>query len=205
MKKVLSYIVVYMLLLPPIFSFNGTEAQAATNNKIMGKSTLTAQQMAVFVKKKNPNNQLKGISVEELAETYLEEGKIEGVKGDVAFAQALKETGYFTYGGDVKPDQHNYAGIGTTHKGIKGHYFETPAEGVRVQIQHLKAYSSKAKLNNPLIDPRFKYVKRGSAKTWSQLHGKWAMQRGGNYGEDILSIYKEMSKVSVINIAAVEK
>ena len=47
--------------------------------------------------------------------------------------------------------------------------------------------------------------KRGSAKTWSQLHGKWAMQRGGNYGEDILSIYKEMSKVSVINIASVEK
>ena len=31
------------------------------------------------------------------------------------------------------------------------------------------------------------------------------MQRGGNYGEDILSIYKEMSKVSVINIASVEK
>ena len=43
-----------MLLLPSIFSFNTTEAQAATNNKIMGKSTLTAQQMAVFVKKKNP-------------------------------------------------------------------------------------------------------------------------------------------------------
>ena len=60
-----------------------------------------------------------GISVEELAETYLEEGKIEGVRGDVAFAQALKETGYFKYGGDVKPDQHNYTGIGTTHKGIK--------------------------------------------------------------------------------------
>lgn len=206
MKQVLSYMVVCMLLVPSIFSFTSTEAQAATNNKIMGKSTLTAQQMAVFVKKKNPNNnRLIGISVEELAETYLEEGKIEGVRGDVAFAQALKETGYFKYGGDVKPVQHNYTGIGTTHKGIKGHYFETPAEGVRVQVQHLKAYSSKAKLNNPLIDPRFKYVKRGSAKTWSQLHGKWAMQRGGNYGEDILSIYNEMSKVSVINIASVEK
>ena len=70
------------------------------------------------------NNRLKGISVQELAEIYLEEGKIEGVRGDVAFAQALKETGYFTYGGDVKPDQHNYTGIGTTHKGVKGHYFD---------------------------------------------------------------------------------
>ena len=127
MNKILSYMVVCLLFVPSIFSFTTTEAQAATNNKIMGKSTLTAQQMAVFVNKKNPtNNRLKGISVEELAGTYLEEGKIEGVRGDLAFAQALKETGYFTYGGDVKPDQHNYTGIGTTHKGIKGHNFETP-------------------------------------------------------------------------------
>ena len=82
MKKVLSYMVVCMLLVPSIFSFTTTEAKAATKNKIMGKSTLTAQQMAVFVKNKNPNNnRLKGISVEELAETYLEEGKIEGVEG----------------------------------------------------------------------------------------------------------------------------
>ena len=117
----------------------------------------------------------------------------------------LKETGYFKYGGDVKPAQHNYTGIGTIHKGVKGNYFKTPEEGVRVQIQHLKAYSSTLQLNNPLIDPRFKYVKRGSAKTWFQLHGSCAMQRGGNYGEDILSIYREMSKVPVINVALLLK
>ena len=192
--------------LTTIFLFTTTETHAATNNNIMGKSTLTAQQMANFVKSKNPgNNRLKGISFQKLAEIYLEEGKKEGIRGDVAFAQALKEAGYFKYGGDVKPDQHNYTGIGTIHKGVKGNYFKTPAEGVRVQIQHLKAYSSTLQLNNPLIDPRFKYVKRGSAKTWSQLHGKWAMQSGGNYGNEILSIYREMSKVPVINIASVNK
>lgn len=206
MKKVFSlFLVVSMFLLTSIFSFTSTETQAATNNNIMGQSILTAQQMADFVKKKNPeNNRLEGISVQELAESYLEEGEIEGIRGDVAFAQALKETGYFKYGGDVKPDQNNYTGIGTIGRGVKGNYFKTPEEGVRVQIQHLKAYSSTLKLNNPLIDPRFKYVKRGSAKTWSQLHGKWAMQRGGNYGDEILSIYNEMSKVPVMNIASVK-
>ena len=194
------------MILLTIFSFTLTETQAATNTNIMGKSVLTAQQMADFVKEKNlENNRLEGISVQGLAETYLEEGEIEGIRGDVAFAQALKETGYFKYGGDVKPDQNNYTGIGTIGKGIKGNYFNTPVEGVRVQIQHLKAYSSTLKLNNPLIDPRFKYVKRGSAKTWSQLHGKWAMQRGGNYGDEILSIYNEMSKVPVMNVASIQK
>ena len=206
MKKQFSFMVVFILLLSTMFTLTSIDVQAATNNKIMGKSKLTAEQMAAFVNKKNPNNnRLKDISVQELAELYLEEGEQEGIRGDVAFAQALKETGYFKYGGDVMPEQHNYTGIGTTHKGKKGHYFETPTEGVRVQIQHLKAYASKVALNNPLIDPRFKYVKRGSATTWQKLQGKWAMQPTGNYGDDILSIYKEMSKVSVINLASTKK
>lgn len=206
MKKLFSIIVVSMFLSTTTFLFTTIETQAATNKNIMGESVLTAQQMADFVMMKNPNNnKLKGISVQKLAEIYLEEGRIEGIRGDVAFAQALKETGYFKYGGDVKPNQNNYTGIGTIRKGVKGNYFKTPEEGVRVQIQHLKAYSSTLELNNPLIDPRFKYVKRGSAKTWSQLHGKWAMQRGGNYGEEILSIYSEMSKVPVVNLSSIKK
>lgn len=198
--------VVFILLLSTMYIFTSIDVQAATNNKIMGKSKLTVQQMSAFVKKKNPNsNKLQDISVQELAELYLEEGKKEGIRGDVAFAQALKETGYFKYGGDVKPEQHNYTGIGTVGKGVKGNYFKTPTEGVRVQIQHLKAYSSKLALNYPVIDPRFKYVKRGSATTWNQLQGKWAMQPTGNYGNDILSIYKEMSKVSIISLASTKK
>lgn len=206
MRKSLSFIVVYMFLITSILTITATETQAATNKNIMGNSILTAQQMADFVEKINPeNNKLMGISVQNLAELYLEEGEKEGIRGDVAFAQALKETGYFTYGGDVKPEQNNYTGIGTLHKGVKGNYFKTPEEGVRVQIQHLKAYSSTLLLSNPVIDPRFKYVKRGSAKTWLQLHGKWAMQRGGNYGEDILSIYKEMSKAPAMDFSSIKK
>ena len=39
---------------------------------------------------------------------FLEEGAAEGVRGDVAWAQSLKETGFFRYGGIVLPEQNNY-------------------------------------------------------------------------------------------------
>ena len=165
------------------------------NRAIMGTSTVKPQQMANFVKQKNPKNvRLKGITVKELANLFIIIGAKEGVRGDVAFAQALKETGYFSYQGDVLPKQHNYSGIGTTGNGVKGHFFRSPNQGVTAQIQHLKAYASTDALNTKQVDPRFHLVKRGSAKTWQSLHRKWAMQPRGNYGTDILSIYKEMGK-----------
>ncbi|WP_251131583.1 glucosaminidase domain-containing protein [Exiguobacterium sp. s21] len=164
----------------------------------MGTSALKPQQMADYVKTKNPKNvRLHGTTVEELAKLFIILGAKEGVRGDVAFAQALKETGYFRYGGDVLPKQHNYSGIGTTGKGVKGHFFRSPHQGVLAQIQHLKAYASKDNLNSTRVDPRFHYVKRGSATTWPALHRKWAMQPSGNYGNEILFIYKEMGQTKL--------
>lgn len=168
------------------------------NRAIMGTSALKPQQMADYVKAKNPKNvRLHGTTVEELAKLFIILGAKEGVRGDVAFAQALKETGYFRYGGDVLPKQHNYSGIGTVGNGVKGHFFRSPHQGVTAQIQHLKAYASKEALNSIRVDPRFHYVKRGSATTWPALHRKWAMQPKGNYGTEILSIYKEMGRTQL--------
>lgn len=172
----------------------------------MGESNLSAQQMAAFVKEKNPQNiRLHDISVARLAELYLKIGAEEGVRGDVAFAQAIKETGYFKFGGDVRPEQHNYAGIGATGGGARGNSFSTAEKGVYAQIQHLKAYASTQPLNTPLVDPRFKYVTRGIAPTWPDLHKRWAMQSSGNYGEDILSIYEEMSRMPILISAPLEQ
>lgn len=172
----------------------------------MGESSLSARQMTAFVKEKNPENiRLHGISVDRLAELYLKIGAEEGVRGDVAFAQAIKETGYFKFGGDVRPEQHNYAGIGATGGGARGNSFSTAEKGVYAQIQHLKAYASTKPLNTPLVDPRFKYVTRGIAPAWPDLHKRWAMQSSGNYGEDILSIYEEMSHMPISISAPLEQ
>ncbi|TCI51899.1 hypothetical protein EVJ24_12250 [Exiguobacterium sp. SH1S21] len=200
MKKVLAFGLAMILILTSCFTFE-TSAEAAPkkeNRAIMGASTLTPKQMADYVKAKNPRTvRLHGVTVEELAKLFVIIGAKEGVRGDVAFAQALKETGYFRYGGDVLPKQHNYSGIGTVGKGVKGHFFRSPHQGVTAQIQHLKAYASKEALNSTRVDPRFHYVKRGSATTWPALHRKWAMQPSGNYGTDILSIYREMGRTQI--------
>lgn len=163
-------------------------ARIDTGTALEGQSIASAQQMAAFLLEKNPNPKI-NCSALELAQLYIIEGQKEGIRGDFAFAQAIKETGYFRYGGDVLPAQNNYAGIGTVGGGVKGAYFESPQIGVRVQIQHLKAYATKAPLNLGLVDPRYHLVSKGCAPNLEDLNGKWAVP-GHGYGESIFSIYE---------------
>ena len=161
--------------------------------KIMGNAVATAEQMKAYLKAKNP-----GVaqSVLDMVPLYLSEGKAEGVRGDIAFAQSCLETGNFTFSGSaVTLSQNNFCGMGVTSNGMKGNSFGTPQLGIRAQVQHLKAYASTDALKNACIDPRFKYVTRGCAEYVEWLgqkenpHGKgWAA--GASYGEKILAILK---------------
>ena len=136
---------------------------------IMGTSVATADQLNALLMDGNPQAE----EYLHLAEIFLEEGEKEGVRGDGAFCQSLIETGYFRFGGDVKPCQHNYAGIGATG-GVPGNVFPDERTGIRAQIQHLKAYASTEPLAQECADPRYKYVSKGCAPTFEQLAGKWA-------------------------------
>lgn len=161
---------------------------------IMGQSTLDSYSLAQFVLKNNPSPKL-NCTIEELATYFITEGSTENIRGDIAFCQAIKETGYFKYGGDVVPEQNNYSGLGTTGGGVKGAYFKTPQEGVRAQIQHLKAYASSGSLKNPCVDPRYNLVSpKGKAPYWEDLNGNWAVP-GTNYGQDILKIFNSIPKL----------
>ncbi|MCQ2955630.1 MAG: glucosaminidase domain-containing protein [Opitutales bacterium] len=139
--------------------------------RIMGQATCTIHQMQQLLLARNPK-----VSKSYLAypKIFLEEGAKEGVRGDLAFAQALHETNYFKFGGDVSPRQNNFCGLGTTGNGVAGHQFATPREGIRAQIQHLKAYASYRPLANKCIDPRFQQVQRGCAPNLEDLGGLWA-------------------------------
>ena len=163
---------------------------------IMDKTQATAAQLASYALKGNPTPLLPNCTVQELAQIFIEEGEVEGVRGDVAWAQALKETGYFKYGGIVLPEQNNYSGIGALNNNSQGDaaIFETPRIGVRAQIQHLKAYASTEALKLKCVDPRFHLVKRGSAKYVEWLGfgdnpngAGWAWP-GNGYGYDIIKI-----------------
>lgn len=197
MKKVLKAgMSTILLALAGFLAFSAPLSAAAESVPIMGPNTLTARQMGDFVLLNNPEPKLVGADIYELAEYYLEIGRLEGVTGDIAFAQAIHETGFFKYGGDVVPEQNNYAGIGTTGGGVKGAYFPTPEAGARAQIQHLKAYASTEPLVTELIDPRFNLVKRGIAPNWQDLNGRWAVP-GKGYGEKILGYYERMKQITL--------
>lgn len=177
--------------------FFGMESSTATEKTaIMGKAQATAQQMALFCRSKNSSPQLTSCSLEQLAEMFIEEGEAEGVRGDVAFAQSLHETGYFKFGGIVLPTQNNYAGIGALNGNATGQAasFPDPRTGVRAQIQHLKAYASTEALVNECVDPRFSLVARGVAPYVEWLGAAdnpkgrgWAVP-GAGYGANIVKL-----------------
>ena len=163
--------------------------------EIMGAAEATQAQMAAFIRRRNPQPKL-ACSVEEIVRLYYEEAGAEGVRADIALCQALKETGFFAYGGDVLPAQNNYCGLGATGNKAKGAYFATPQEGVRAHIQHLMAYATTERPHAPLVDPRYDLVRLyrtdiyGKIKHWTGLNGVWAVP-GTSYGQDILLLCRE--------------
>lgn len=176
--------------------FFGMESSTTEKTAIMGKAQATASQMAAFCLSKNASPQLPSCTVEELARMFIEEGETEGVRGDVAFAQSLHETGYFKYGGIVTPEMNNFAGIGALNGNATGQAasFPDPHTGVRAQIQHLKAYASTEALANACVDPRFSLVARGVAPYVEWLgaadnpQGRgWAVP-GAGYGANVVKL-----------------
>ena len=162
---------------------------------IMGAAKATAAQMQAYIRAVNAAVPQ---SVIDMIPLYISEGKAEGVRGDVAFAQSCLETGNFGFAGSaVKLTQNNFCGMGVTSNGVAGNSFATPQLGIRAQIQHLKAYASTEALRQACVDPRFKYVQRGSAKYVEWLGQKenpqglgWAA--GAGYGEKILRILADV-------------
>ena len=129
-------------------------------------------------------------TLEKFCTIFYNEALKENIKAEVAFVQTMKETGWLQFGGDVKIEQFNFAGLGATGNGVSGNSFKDVETGVRAQIQHLKAYGSVLPLNQICVDQRFEYVKRGSAiyVEWLGIpdnpDGKgWASAEG--YGFDL--------------------
>ena len=147
---------------------------------------------------KNAKGAEEATTLEKFCRIYYEEAVAQGIRADVAFCQAMKETGWLRFKGDVKIEQYNFAGIGATG-GVPGNSFKTVREGIRAHIQHLHAYATyeEDKLVYDCVDPRYKYVKRGSAPYVEWLGIKenpngagWASAK--NYGIDIMKMVKEL-------------
>ncbi len=171
---------------------------------IMGEAKMGREQLLAAMQINNP------AAPRELVDIYLEIGRQYGIKGDIAFSQAAKETGWWKYGGLVQPYQNNYCGLGATgsaatgeedllganptkvryEAGVHGAIFASPAIGVEAHIQHLYAYACKNPLppGKDLVDPRFIKPTRGIAPLWIDLGGRWAFP---GYGRDKYEDFEE--------------
>lgn len=176
----------------PTMGVSVPETVSAADNSIIGTPLASQQQCVRYLLRNNPSPAI-SVSPEELVSYYYEEGMREGIRPDVAFAQALKETGFFRYGGTVTPDQNNYCGLGTTSAYVKGAYFPSSQLGVRAHIQHLLAYASTRQPQQPVVDPRYELVRSAYGQStlghWEDLNGRWAVP-GYSYGQSVLSMFR---------------
>ena len=180
-------------------------ATPTSSTPIMGGSQASAERLAAYYRsavgeKSYPSSVYTdrgAATIDDFARIVVEEANAEGVRAEVVFTQAMKETGWLRFGGAVKAEQCNFAGIGAVNTSpTSANSFSDVRQGIRAQVQHLKAYASTAPLANECVDPRFHLVKRGVAPTLEDLNGRWAVP-GNGYGESIASMIDTMMALNL--------
>lgn len=159
-----------------------------TTTPILGKSEATMEQAIQWAKNRGAHQRFIDV-----AQYYWKYEELTGIRADVLYAQAAKETAYGKYGGRVLPEQNNWAGIkkyGAVGDETEDHEdFSTPEDGVRGHFNHMSAYVGVDPVGEP--HGRYKSVKSlawaGTVKTVEQLGGKWCPDV--YYGSSIVNDY----------------
>ncbi|GHV86183.1 hypothetical protein AGMMS50230_17910 [Spirochaetia bacterium] len=155
-----------------------------TPRLILGRGETEQNLLVSFLLGENKNAD--PAMVEELAGLYIREAQTEGINHDIAFAQMCLETGFLRFGGLVQAEMNNFCGLGSIGPGEPGEQFPSVQIGVRAHIQHLKAYATETPLAGELVDPRYRFVRRGSAPALQALAAYWAADK--RYAEKIETI-----------------
>lgn len=183
---------------------------------IIGQSRLTVDQLLKFSDAQISKMRLT-CTLAELIGYYISIGNKYNIRGDIAYLQAINETGWFKFnrpgsywmkneegvwvkvneprpeGLYATPEDNNFCGLGITGRlgdESKLCRFATAELGVTAHIQHLYAYATKAALpeGETLVDPRFGLMERGCATTWIAL-GEDHWTNSATYGTSIENSY----------------
>jgi hypothetical protein len=177
-------------------------ALIAAGVPITGPPVLSAEQLAAWFRSTGAQPHLRGITIDELATIFIEEGLAENVRGDLAFAQSIIETGSFE-----SPGPNNFAGLGACDSCSSMTSFPTPRDGVRAQIQHLRNYADGNSRASDLHNPPSPYwyggdpvqaaanfnsfFAKGWAPAWKMMgHGNWATDPG--YADKVIGVFNRM-------------
>ena len=160
-----------------------------TSPTILGPSLINGAELAGWfaTTKHKPNIT---VTMAKLAADYENAGKATGVRYDLAFAQSIVETGYFSFPtyGQLTPKDNNFAGIGACDSCSHGWSFPNAATGVGAQLELLEAYASSKPVKTPLLHGAVGVG--GCCPTWMALSGTWASSLV--YGISILTVYNRM-------------
>ena len=156
-------------------------------DRIISRGNTSEVELQLFLRNNNENAL---VNFPDIPKLYREEGNAEGVNYDIAFCQMCLETGFLRFGSDVRPEQNNFAGLGSIGGGAEVASFSSARIGIRAHIQHLKAYASLEPLVNEVVDPRFRFITRGVAPSIYQLSGRWSVDL--DYGTKILAMMKRL-------------
>ena len=171
------------------------------SDSIMGPSLATVEQMVTLFNAQGvpyPVDKYASrgaATIKDFCRVLLDQARSEDVRAEVLFAQAMVETGWLQFGGDVDRNgkvQCNFGGLGATGNGVAGEEFPDVKTGLLAQAQHLKGYASTAPLNQSCVDTRFGLLagKRGSAPTVDKLSGTWAADK--TYGTKVMNVVDKL-------------
>ncbi|HLY82904.1 MAG TPA: glucosaminidase domain-containing protein [Acidimicrobiales bacterium] len=161
---------------------------ATSGLSVLGPPALSATELAAWFASTGRTANIT-VPLATLAALYQTNGAVYGVRDDIAFTQSIIETGYFGFpsGGQVRPTDNNFAGIGACDTCSSGRSFPDASTGVAAQLQLLHNYASPVAALGPLgltVGPT------GCCPTWMALTGVWAT--ASNYGYAILTLYKHI-------------
>ena len=194
----------------------GAATTTTTHTPVMGPSLLNAQQLAAWYFRNSPVTPLipafgghPAGDVAALAQVFIDDGRLEGVRGDMAFVQSQLETGWMHFtGSQIPPDAYNYAGIyafdgrpglaNCVHgDSAPSRCMGTPQHGVLVQIQLLRSYADPTAKTAPNRFISAPSDRAGDAPIWEYFGGHncpcgkliWASADG--YGLRIIQMYSQ--------------
>ena len=155
---------------------------------ILGAALLTPQELAAWYTSTGHTANTT-VPIAQLAADYATAGQATGVRFDVAFAQSVVETGFFSFpaGGQLTGADNNFAGIGACDSCSHGWTFPDAQTGVSAQLELLEAYASRTPVSTPLIGS---VGVGGCCPDWMALAGKWATSTV--YGISIMTVYQQM-------------
>ena len=187
---------------------------AASGIPLTGPSILGPGQLVAWFNAQHRTPNIT-VSINELANDYIWEGNLENVRGDLAFAQSIVETGYFGFVGSmVRADRQQLrrhgrvrqlrdrsrlpvrAGRGARRRSSTSRTTPTPRRAPS-GLKNPPVVEWYGRRSNGVLDPALAiynfdhFFAKGRAPTWNQMgNGNWAT--APNYSTAVLAVYNKM-------------